>query len=75
MNYQIWGTHNGELINIKDMTTEHIQNCIKMIKRSKFLDIMEHYETLPEPPPRYVVDYELYKPYLESFKKELASRD
>lgn len=73
LNYSIWETHDKALINIENMTTEHIQNCIKMIKRSKYLDVMERYNTVPEPPSRYV-DYKKYKPYLNVFKKELERR-
>jgi len=35
---------------------------------------MERYDTVPEPPPRYVVDYDQYKPYLNTFTKELETR-
>lgn len=75
MDYSIWKTHDGILINIKDMSTEHIKNCIKMIKRSRFLDVMERYDTVPEPPPRYIVNYKEYVPYLKVFEEELWNRD
>jgi hypothetical protein len=74
MDYTKWTTNNNEVLDIKDMTDKHIQNCIKMIKRSKWLDAMERYDTVPEPPPKYVVNYELYAPYLKVFKKELDNR-
>lgn len=31
--YPAWKMFNGELIAIKDMTTSHIKNCIRMIYR------------------------------------------
>lgn len=74
MDYSVWETNYGELIHIKDMTTKHIQSCIKMIKRSKWLDVMEHYDTVPNPPPRYV-DYKQYQPYLKMFEDELKGRE
>ena len=74
MDYSVWVTLDGKRLNIAEMTTDHFKNCIKMIKRSKFLDVMERYDTVPEPPPRYVVDYDQYKPYLDIFKNELETR-
>lgn len=56
------------------MYIQHIQNCIKMIKRSEYHNYRDLYKELPELPLRYVVDYKLYEPYLEIFKKELESR-
>lgn len=74
MNYSVWKTNVGEFINIKDMSTKHIKNCIAMIERSQYPDMKDYFEDLPEPPARYTVDYELYKPYLDIFKMELKSR-
>lgn len=74
MDYTKWETNDGNILDIKDMTVKHIINCIKMIERSKWLDIMEKYDTVPIPAPRYV-DYELYKPYLDVFKEELLRRE
>ena len=74
MDYSVWITLDNKHLKISEMTTDHIKNCIKMIKRSKFLDVMERYDTVPEPPPRYVVDYDQYKPYLNIFKNELETR-
>lgn len=31
----MWETKNGEKIHIKDMTTEHIKNCIKAIQEDR----------------------------------------
>lgn len=31
--YPAWRMNNGELIAIRDMTTQHIKNCIRMIYR------------------------------------------
>lgn len=28
----VWETKNGELLNITDMETDHIKNCVKVIK-------------------------------------------
>lgn len=75
MDYSIWKTLDNKHLKISEMTTEHIKNCVKMIKRSKYLDVMERYDTVPEPPPRYVVDYDQYKPYLKTFKNELETRE
>jgi len=74
MDYSVWITLDNKHLKISEMTIDHIKNCIKMIKRSKFLDVMERYDTVPEPPPRYVVDYDQYKPYLKTFKNELETR-
>lgn len=74
MDYTKWETNEGNVLEIKDMTTLHIQNCIKMIKRSKYLDVMEHYDTVPEPRPNYV-DYKQYQPYLKVFEDELQKRE
>ena len=74
VDYSKWETKEGNSIDIFEMTTEHIKNCIKMIKRSKYLDVMERYDTVPEPRPRYV-DYDEYSPYLNIFKKELENRN
>jgi hypothetical protein len=73
MDYSIWRTRQGEFLKISDMTSQHIQNCIAMIERSEFDNGVDIYEPLPEPDV-YYVDYELYKPYLKVFKKELESR-
>lgn len=74
MNYNTWTTADGQEIKISDMTINHIKNCINMIKRSQFENKIDLYEELPEPPIKYVVDYNLYKPYLHVFKEELKKR-
>ena len=40
----IWTTADGEEIFIKDMGSQHIRNCIKMLERNleKYPDDMEH---------------------------------
>jgi hypothetical protein len=74
MDYSKWTTNEGVVLDIKDMTKEHILNCVRMIKRSKWLDTMERYDTVPNPRPRFVVNYERYEPYLEVFEGELKRR-
>lgn len=75
MDYSIWKTYNGDILNIKDMSPEHMKNCINMIKRSKNgIPKIDIYEELPEPQRFYVDNYDLYKPYLEIFADELQSR-
>lgn len=74
MDYSVWKSSDNNVLKISEMTTEHIKNCIKMIRRSKFLDAMERYDTLPEYHHQRYVDYELYKPYLKVFKSELETR-
>ena len=32
-----WTTKNGDKIEIKDMTTQHIKNCIKAIKEKRII--------------------------------------
>ena len=74
MDYSKWKTKEGNFIDIHDMSIEYIENCIKIIKRSKYLNVMERYDTLPEYPIRYV-DYNQYKQYLKIFNNELKSRN
>lgn len=57
------------------MNTKHIKNCIAMIKRSEFPNYRDFYEELPETPTKLTIDYKLYKPYLDIFKKELEKRN
>jgi hypothetical protein len=39
---QVWETQNGDLVKIKDMSTNHIKSCIRLIKkyqwRTQFLE-------------------------------------
>lgn len=39
----IWHMGNGKPINIKDMTDEHIENCIRYIKRRDTSDLYASY--------------------------------
>jgi hypothetical protein len=34
-NPSVWKTRDGRIVNVKDMETAHIMNCIKMLKASK----------------------------------------
>lgn len=31
--YDVWTTKDGDMIKLQDMTTEHIGNCLKMLRR------------------------------------------
>ena len=62
MDYSIWETIEGKKLKIKDMKIKHIENCIKLIKRSE-LPEQRHPSEMSR-----MVDFELYKPYLEVFE-------
>ena len=36
-NYEIWQTKNGKEIPIKEMTTRHIKNCLKLLHKNGFV--------------------------------------
>lgn len=31
--YDVWTTKDGDMIKLQDMTTEHIENCLRMLRR------------------------------------------
>ena len=55
----IWTQKNGEQINITEMTTSHIQNCINMLNRKLEKNAYNEFEEL----------------WVHRFKKELAFRN
>jgi len=73
--YNIWVTREGTQLKISEMTTQHLKNCVNMIKRSQFPDYPDRYEFLPEPPQQVYCDYDRYQPYLKPLNKELKKRN
>lgn len=69
MDYTKWETEDGIILNIKDMTTDHIKNCISFIKKeSKKIHHVGAIECLHG----WFVKYGQI--YIDSFEKELESR-
>lgn len=40
--YNFWTTRDGRKLRIKSMETNHIENCIKMLKKNDFLSVKEY---------------------------------
>lgn len=82
----MWKTKDGKEIAIKDMTTEHIQNTIKFLKRHGFIsnDTLDFYLYSPGPQGEMAqycfeqeVDEIISRPttsYLDAFETELKRR-
>jgi len=85
---RIWIMKSGEKIKIKDMTTKHIKNCIKLLKKyhsNKFSHILQFANTLQSEIAIETIENEIddivengfndeAKEYILSFKKELERR-
>ena len=77
MNIEKWTTKNGEKILIKDMTTQHIKNCIKAIEEGqiqigKTIDLGYTGDGAGD---GIIYDFiDKRKEYIEAFKRELENR-
>ena len=58
MDYSKWKTAQEDILEISEMTTLHIENCINAIEK----------QTFPDMP------YETFEPYIEVFNAELDRR-
>ena len=79
-----WKTLSGEILNIKDMGTSHINNCIKMLKRLLASEPMEAIYTGDSEAAEQAVDCENNQNHqkresinetIDSFKSELRLRE
>jgi len=64
--YTKWKTKDGIELEIKDMTREHIMNCVAMIALQNPKLGTPTYEDL---------NYDVFEPYLVVFKNELMKRE
>ena len=73
----MWKTKNGEDISIKDMTTQHIKNCIKAIEEERIqigetIDLGYTGDGCGDGIIYDFIDYS--KDYIQAFKEELKNR-
>ena len=74
---EMWETKNGEKIHIKDMTTKHIENCIKAIKKGKvFVGIRMNIGYTGEGDGDGAIYewYDMGNDYIQAFEEELKRR-
>lgn len=69
-----WRTKNGTEMKVKDMTTTHIQNCIKCIEEGKISFIINMGWEEDNDFQMYDEDYYEKERWLKIFKKELKRR-
>lgn len=72
-----WCTKNGEKILIKDMTTQHIKNCIKAIQEDRIQvgETIQLGYTLDGDGDGMIYDFIDYsKDYIQAFNEELKRR-
>lgn len=78
MKSEIWRTKDGREIQIKDMTTQHIKNCIKALKEDKIkvgitTDVGYTCDGDGDGIIYDFIDYR--KEYIEEFENELKRRN
>lgn len=76
-NNLMWKTKNGEELYIKDMTTQHIKNCIKAIEEERIQigEIIDLGYTGDGDGDGIIYDFIDYsQDYIQAFKNELENR-
>lgn len=71
---RIWKTKNGKKIKVKDMTTQHICNCIKCIEEGRIVFLVSLGYEVDNDFITYDEDIIEKREWLKTFKEELKNR-
>lgn len=71
----IWTTQNGTKIKVKDMTTQHIKNCIRCIEEGRINFIINMGWAEDNDYQMYDEDTEKKEKWIKIFKDELERRN
>lgn len=72
---KIWTTQNGNRIRLKDMTTQHIKNCIRCIEDGRINFIINMGWAQDNDYIEYDEDIQQKEKWIKIFKDELERRD